>query len=298
MDLWQLHILCKVIETKSFSKAAEAIRLSQPTVSSHIKDLEAHFGCRLIDRLSKQAVPTKAGELLYGFARKLISLRNEAETALFEFQGKIKGNLIIGGSTIPGGYILPAFIGVFSKKYPEVTVSLIIGDTRKVIDDTLSGKIEIGMVGAKTDQMGIIQEKVIEDEMRVIIPAGHRWAGKKSIPLKEVSREPFIVRESGSGTLTSIKQSLSEKGHHIESFNIVAEMGSTEAIIQGIKGNAGISILSSIAVDDNLKAGTLNALNIIDLDLKRNFYLTLHKSRSLSPLGRAFIDHLKGEMAG
>lgn len=293
MDLWQLHILCKVIETKSFSKAAEAIHLSQPTVSSHIKALETHFGCPLIDRLSKQAVPTKAGELLYGFARKLLSLRDDAETALAEFQGKIKGHLTIGGSTIPGGYILPTVIGGFSKKYPEATVSLIIGDTRQIISDTVSGKIEIGMVGAQSDRQGIVQEKWIEDEMRLIIPADHRWVGKKSIRLKELFREPFIIREPGSGTLASIQRSLSEVGYHTESLNIVAEMGSTEAIIHGIKSRAGISILSSIAVDDNIKAGTLKALSIIDLDLKRNFYLTLHQSRTLSPLGRAFRDHLK-----
>ncbi len=107
MDLWQLHVFCKVVELRSFSRAGEMINLSQPTVSSHIKYLEEHFGCRLIDRLSREALPTKAGELLYTYARELITLRDEAETALAEFHGKIRGNLVIGGSTIPGCIFFP-----------------------------------------------------------------------------------------------------------------------------------------------------------------------------------------------
>ena len=112
MDLWQLHIFTKVVELKSFSKAGAAIHLSQPTVSSHIKDLEDHFECRLIDRLGKEALPTKAGTLLYGYARKLLSLKGETETALAQFKGKTRGHLVVGGSTIPGGYILPLIIGM------------------------------------------------------------------------------------------------------------------------------------------------------------------------------------------
>ena len=106
MDLWQLLIFCKVVEFKSFSKAGRAVHLSQPTVSSHIKDLEDHFDCRLIDRLAKEALPTKAGLLLYRYARRLISLRDETESAMAAFKGKVKGSLNLGGSTIPGAFVL------------------------------------------------------------------------------------------------------------------------------------------------------------------------------------------------
>jgi len=101
MDLWRLHIFCKVVELRSFSKAANTVYLSQPTVSSHIKDLEDHFECKLIDRLGREVAPTKAGQLLYGYAVKMIALKEDIEKALAEFQGKIKGHLTIGGSTIP-----------------------------------------------------------------------------------------------------------------------------------------------------------------------------------------------------
>ena len=139
MDLWQLKIFCKVVELKSFSNAGKVVHLSQPTVSSHIKDLEDHFGCRLIDRLSKEAVATKAGDLLYRYAREILALCDEAETAVAEFNGKIKGKLLLGGSTIPGGYLLPRIIGKFKRKFPDVTIALTIADTEKIIDEVLSG---------------------------------------------------------------------------------------------------------------------------------------------------------------
>ena len=295
MDLWQLNIFCKVIELKGFSKAGNAVHLSQPTVSSHIKDLENHFECQLIDRLGKKAVPTKAGELSYSYAHKLIALRDEAESAMAEFHGDIKGRLVIGGSTIPGEYILPKHIGAFTVDYPRVSISLKIGDTENIIQDVLAGFLELGIVGAETSDKSIYQEKLIEDEMKLIVTADHKWAEKKSIRPDLLYKEPFILRESGSGTLKSIKLSFKEKVGSIDDLNVVAEMGSTEAVIQGIKSKVGVSILSTIAVAEELKTGTLKALTVSRLNLKRSFYLITHKHRSPSPLCKAFIAFLKKE---
>ncbi|MBU1181996.1 MAG: selenium metabolism-associated LysR family transcriptional regulator [Pseudomonadota bacterium] len=295
MDLWQLNIFCKVIELKSFSKAGETAHISQPTVSSHIRDLESHFGCRLIDRMSKEAVPTKAGQLVYAYAKKLIALRDEMEIALSEFHGIIKGNLIIGGSTIPGEYILPRIVGSFAKIYPEIMISLIIGDTEKIINDTISGTLELGVVGAEKKDKRIHQEILIDDEMRLIIPSDHIWGKKKSIGIKMLLEEPFIVRERGSGTLKSIEQNLNKIGYDLSDLKIAAQMGSTEAVRQGIKSKAGVSILSTIAVEGDLKDGSLKALAIEGLNLKRSFYLTTSRQRSISPVCSAFITHMKKE---
>ena len=218
--------------TQELLKAGKAVHLSQPTISSHIRDLENHFGCRLIDRLARQAAPTKAGELLYAYARRLISLREETETALAEFQGRIKGRLVIGGSTIPGTYILPRLVGDFTCTHPETTVALRIGDTDRIIQETLEGKIEFGIVGAKSKDKRIAQEKVIEDEMRLIVQATHPWADQESIPVNRLLAEPFICRERGSGTLKSIQICLARRAVSMEAFTIVAEMGSTEAVCQ------------------------------------------------------------------
>lgn len=292
MDLWRLQIYCKVIELKSFSKAGEAIHLSQPTISSHIKDLENHFGCCLIDRLGKEVLPTKAGKLLYQYACRLLTLRDETESAMAEFQGAVKGKLIVGGSTIPGNYILPSIIGRFSKNHPGISLSLTIGDTKKIIDDCLSGEIEIGVVGAKINDKRILLKKLLEDEMCIIIPDNHKWHKKKAISLDALLTEPFIIREKGSGTLKSIQFNLSQKGVSIENLNIVAEMGSTTSVIQGIKNNIGISILSTIAVEEELRAGTLKALKLKGLDLKRNFYLILNNQRSASPICELFMNFI------
>jgi DNA-binding transcriptional LysR family regulator len=290
MDLWQLNIFCKVVDLKSFSRAGKAVHLSQPTVSSHIKDLEDHFDCRLIDRLAKEALPTKAGRLLYRYAKRMISLREETESAMAEFKGKVRGSLELGGSTIPGAFVLPAIIGAFTACFPEVSVSLSIADTQQIIEAIQSGDVELGVVGAATTNAAILQTHLLEDEMCLVVPAGHRWSGRKRITLQELYSEPFIIREHGSGTLKSIQTSFSEAGANINDLKIVSRIGSTEAIRQGIKNGMGVSILSAIAVSDDVAAGNLMTLAIDGLNLRRAFYLTHHRHRSLSPLGRAFIE--------
>jgi DNA-binding transcriptional LysR family regulator len=292
MDLWQLKIFCKVIELKSFSKAGEAVHLSQPTVSSHIKELEGHFDVKLVDRLARQALPTKAGELLYDYAHRLIALQAATEAAMAEFSGKIKGHLVIGGSTIPGGYLLPQVVGNFAKIYPGVHIRLVVADTSEIVALTLAGRIELGIVGASNGDKQLQQTPLTSDDLRLVVPKGHRWARRKKITLEALMKEPFIIREQGSGTLRSLHLLLQKEGQTITDLNIVAEMGSTEAVRQAIKNGVGVSILSAIAVTDDVQAGLLKTLTIEGVDLKRNFYLTTHKHRSFSPLCRAFIEFL------
>ncbi|MBA3028856.1 MAG: LysR family transcriptional regulator [Desulfobacteraceae bacterium] len=288
MDLWQLHIFCKVIENKSFSKAGLAAHLSQPTVSSHIKDLEDHFECVLIDRLGKEVNPTRAGKLLYRYAKKLLALRDEAEMAMAEFQGMLKGKLLIGGSTIPSAYILPPIIGRFSKEFPDVTMSLVVGDSEYIAGEILSGNLEMGILGASFDNKKIQQEKFIQDEMKLIVSASHPLANRKQVSMKQLFQLPFIIRESGSGTLRSMKNSFEKAGHSLDELKIIAEMGSTMAVIQGVKENMGVSIVSTLSIQEDLKYGTLKALSIDGMNLNRYFYLSWHKHRSMSPLGTAF----------
>jgi DNA-binding transcriptional LysR family regulator len=292
MDLWQLHIFRKVVECGSFSKAGESVHLSQPTVSSHIKELEAHVGCRLIDRLPKRAIPTKAGELLYSYACRLISLRDEAEAAITAYQGAIKGQLFMGGSTIPGVYVLPKIIGAFSRKFPDVRVCLEIGDTDSIVDDTISGKLEVGVVGAQSEDSRILQEPLLQDELQLVVSPDHRWAAKAQVTLGMLQKEPFISREQGSGTLKTIQLVLAQKGLRVEEFNILWQMGSTEAIREAVKNNLGVSILSRLAVAEDLDSGRLKAVDIEGTILKRRFYLTRARHRTLSPAAGAFIEYL------
>ena len=149
MDLRQLEVFCKVVELKSFSRAAEAIFLTQPTVSQHVSALESFFNLQLLDRMGKEILPTHAGELLYQYAQEILHLKEKACQSLSHYAGKKSGHLRVGASTIPGEYILPALIGSFKEQFPEITVTLSIGDTRQIVDAVTAGRIEIGVVGAK-----------------------------------------------------------------------------------------------------------------------------------------------------
>ncbi|BCS97862.1 LysR family transcriptional regulator [Desulfoluna limicola] len=293
MDFWQLTIFCKVVEFKSFSRAAEAIHLSQPTVSSHIKDLEEHCGFRLLDRLGKEVLPTKAGELLFAYAKRLLALRDETESALSQFRGITKGSLTLGGSTIPGGYILPEVIGRFVKAHPEVKISLIIRDTREIADGILNGDVELAVTGAPLSDPAIHQEPIYEDDMRLIVPVGHPWAKRKSIPADQLKSEPFVTREEGSGTLKSLDQSLTNAGFNTSDLKISARMGNTVSVCEAVKCGVGVSILSTRAVERDIQAGLLAAISIEGVNLKRSFYLTRHKKRTPSPLAEAFAAFLK-----
>lgn len=297
MDLWQFKIFYKVAELKGFSKAADAVNITQPTVSSHIRDLEDHFGCRLFDRMGKEVVLTRAGELLLRHVKKILASCDEAETAMAEFSGRISGKLHLGGSTIPGNYILPRVIPGFIKKYPGARIAIQVSDTRNIAEMIAEGALDMGVVGARIEKSRLLQSKLISDEMCVVVPVSHRWAGKKEIEISELVSEPFLIREKGSGTLKSLEKSLSALGTGTNALRIVAELGSTASIIEGVKAGLGISILSTIAIKEELATGTLTAVNVSGLDLKRDFYITTHKHRSPSPLCTAFNEYLKERFA-
>lgn len=290
MDLWQLNVFVSVVENKSFSKASSAINLSQPTVSSHIKELEDYFQCRLLDRLGKITEPTKAGRILYQYAKDLLRLRDQAESTLHNFLGRMKGTITLGGSTIPSGYILPKLIGPFSKQFPDVCVELVVGDTLQTVQGIKKGKIELGIVGAQIDDPHIYQEKWIADEMKLIVPPDHKWANTPFIECSELIKEGFIAREKGSGTWQSIQKSMAHAGYNPEDLKTTVTMGNTVSVIQGILHRVGISILSTIAVQDDINKGRLKALSVKGLNLDRFFYLTLPQKRTLSPICEKFIE--------
>ena len=271
MNSWQLKIFVAVVENKSFSKASEAINLSQPTISSHIKELEGYFQCPLLDRLGKTTELTRTGGILYEHAKEILALSKKAEDSIQDFLGNFKGALFVGGSTIPSGYIFPKIIGSFSKQFPDVHIEMISGDTTGIIEEIKKGKIDIGIVGAKTDDLFIFQEEYIADEMRLIVPSDHRWAEKPFVNCRELFSEPFIKREKGSGTWHSILKSMEAAGFDAKDLKAPVTIGNTVSVIQGILHRVGVSILSTIAVQDEIDKGRLKALPVEDLNLMPAF---------------------------
>jgi len=297
MDIHRLEVFCRVVEMRSFTKAAEVVFLTQPTVSEHLRALEEMVGEKLVDRLGREVLPTPAGKILYRYARDIIRLRNEAIQAIANYKGILAGHLTIGASTIPGTYILPPFIGTFKTRYPAIQITLRISDSAAVVDRVIDGSLEAGLIGARWDDRRIILEEIFSDELVLAVYPEHPWAERRAVDLEELANQPFVLRERGSGTRRVMVQAFEAHGFNPSRLNVVAEMGSTEAVRQGIKARIGISILSSHAVVEDIQRGTLLKMPINDVPISRSFYLVQRKNRQSSPLCTAFLNHLRSEAA-
>jgi DNA-binding transcriptional LysR family regulator len=293
MDLRKLEVFCRVYELKSFSRAAEASLLSQPTVSEHIRYLEDLLEVRLFDRLGREVAATRAGELLYGYARRILSLTREASRSLELYRGKVAGSLELGGSTIPGQYILPVLIGSFKTAHEGIHIRLVVADTRAVADMVLDGTLELGVVGARIKNSRLTFDRLFDDELVLAVPPDHPWASRRAIRLDELAEATFIMREPGSGTRMATLSRLEEAGFDPEDLRVMAEMGSTDAVRQAVKARVGVSIISRRAIADDVRFGLLRVVSVENLGLARHFYLVTHKGRSLSPVAQAFVDFLR-----
>lgn len=294
IDLHQMRIFKLVAEKKSFSEAAEAMYLTQPTVSSHIKHLEESLGVVLFDRLPRSVELTKAGEILYGYSKDIIKLHGHAIEAIQEFSGRITGTIHIGGSTIPGEYILPGLLRRFREKAPEVEVHLGIADSKEISSQVLEGKIEIGVVGAQPKEESIESFPFCIDSLTLIVHPSHPLALKKktSVPWNILLTEPLWLRERGSGTQKTFAGALAAKGKEIKDLNGVGYLGSTEAVKNAVKDGAGAAVVSSLAIREDIECGRLYSLGISGLDLKRYFHVIRHRHRTLSPAASCFHDFL------
>ena len=292
-DLRQLEIFCNVVELGSFSKAAKAVFLAQASVSERISTLEKMVGARLLDRLGRRVVPTKAGKLLYKHAVSLLRMKEKVRQEMEDFLGIRQGSIHLGASTIPGEFILPKIIGDFNERYPSVSVVLAISDTSDIETRVLDGNLELGVIGSKSTHHTLSCQELWKDELVLAVPTQHRWAGKKEVSITALFKEPFILRETGSGTLKHIERYLEspqiKAGYSLQ---VVARFGSSTAIKEGIKAGLGVSILSSRAIDTEVKAGILKTIRVKGLSMVRSFYLIRDKRRTPSPLCQAMLDFL------
>ncbi|MBI5234597.1 MAG: LysR family transcriptional regulator [Deltaproteobacteria bacterium] len=290
MELKYLDIFCKVAELRSFTKAAEALYLTQPTVSIHMKTLEDEIlGTRLFDRAGRTVVPTPAGAVLYNYAREIVRLKDEAKQALDQFAGKMTGRLRIGASTIPGEYILPALISRFKGFYPEVVPVLKIADTMDITKQLLNADVEIGVVGAFVKDKAIASREFLEDELVLVGSVDFKKTRLDASELKDV---PLVLRERGSGSRAALETFLKKRGVDINSLNIVSEMGSTQAMRQAVRTGLGLSYLSRLAVKEDLDNGHIKEVKVKDFSVKRRFYIITRRNRQGSPVAGTFINFL------
>jgi DNA-binding transcriptional LysR family regulator len=295
MDLRRLEIFCKVVELQSFTKAADAVLLSQPTVSEHIRSLEEMLGEKLLDRLGRDIFPTAAGQILYRYAHRMLQLREQAVQAIASYRGDLKGQLIVGASTIPGTYLLPKMIGAFKSLHPSIQLTLKILSTGEIVQAVLRGDLEVGLVGSRPKDRRLKNEEIFSDELVLVVYPEHPWKNRDEVGVEELYGEHFIMRERDSGTRMVMTQILETHGFDLSRLFVVAEMATTEAIRQSIKARIGISILSLTAVEEDLQEGYLVAVPIRGIRFHRPFYLIQRQNRQLSPLCEAFVDHLRRE---
>ena len=294
LDLHKLEIFYWVAEHKSFSQAAELLSLRQPTVSAHVQELENAVGGKLLYRMPGKVSLTPLGLMLAERAKNLLSFKRETIAAVEQFHGTLSGELWVGGSSIPGEYLLPQKLGEFTQKYPKVKPILRIGDSAGVLADLLEGKVEIGYVGFKGDDARLLFEKIWDDEMVVAGPKGHPWTKRKAIEVGDLGNEKFISREHGSGTLDSLRQLLAKrKRFGQELLNVTMELGSTEAVKEALMAGYGFSILSRISIQHELADGNIVEVPIRGLKMERGFYQVLHSRRPLHPIAQTFREFLK-----
>jgi len=296
MDIRRLEIFCKVVELKSFIKAAESLSLAQPTVSEHMRILEETLGERLLDRLGREVLPTPAGRVFYQYAKNIIRLREEAIQSLEQFKGELSGHLILGASTIPGNYVLPKFIGAFKTRHPAIRITLRIGDTAGIMGQVQEGDLEAGIVGSLPNDRRLVSEELFSDELVLTVPPEHKWSSKAEIGVDQLAMEPFILREKGSGSRMVMSRILEENGFDFSKLSVVAEMGSTEAVRQAIKARIGVSILSLQAIAEEVERGLLVTVQVAGVRFCRPLYLIQRRSRGISPLCSAFLDYLRNQV--
>jgi DNA-binding transcriptional LysR family regulator len=293
MEMRKLEALCRVIELRSFTKAAEALLLSQPTVSEHIKSLEDQLGERMIDRAGRDVAPTPAGKVFYQYARNILRLRDEALETLARFRGKLAGSLLIGAGTTPGAYVLPKCVAEFKEAYPEVHITLHISKSSEIAQGVLEGTYEAGVIGSSPGDKRIAMERLCEDELVLVTRPGRFWGDKRRIDRDDLARAPFVLRELGSGTRAVMNGILQKHGFDPARLSVVAEMGGAEAIRQAVKAGIGVSIITRRAVEEDIVQGTLTRVDVAGIRFVRPLFLIYRKNRVLSPACLEFLDHLR-----
>jgi len=297
ISLRQLEAFCKIVETGSFSKAADEICLTQSSISERIASLEEEVGARLFDRFGRKVFLTDAGRFFYVRAKRLLEEKERICLEIQDFLGLKKGELKIGGSTIPGEYLLPTVIKRFHDTYPLIDIRVTVNDSKKIQEMVLDGHLHLGIVGfiGEHKNPNIEAIKIWKDELVVVVPKGHKWSDKKEIEAQDIIKEPFIIRERGSGTLRVMEQYLKKYIGSSEELNIIATLGSSTAVKEGVKSGLGISIISIKAIESELNAGLVSALRIKGVKMIRYFYLIWDKRRTKSPASQAFIEFMEGE---
>lgn len=293
MNIKQLEIFVTIATTGSFSKGAEAACITQSTASQHIAALEESCGVRLLDRTGRGVMTTEAGKIMLVHARQVIKSLKETEQAILQFRQADGVELCVGGSTIPGTYLLPKAIAALRASDPGIRVKAEIGDSSEILARLSDESIEIAIVGTTADDKRFTTEALGHDEILLVAREGHPWCGRKTVQLEELLKEPIVMREKGSGTSDAVNVALRQQGIKPDDLLACATLPGSEAIKQAVLAECGVAFISEMAVRGELKRGELVSINLSGISITRSFSLVHRKGRTLSPAAAAFSNMLR-----
>jgi DNA-binding transcriptional LysR family regulator len=290
MTLRQLEVFLAVARARSYRRAAEALHTSQPALSQHVRELETELEVKVFDRLGRSIALTEAGRLLETHALRVFGALAGAREAIGELQGLQRGSLVIGASTTPGIYVLPAMIGHFRRQHPGVDLHLKIANSRLIEDRVRNNELDLGVVGGHGLTPG--EECLaagLDDELVLIVAPRHRWARRRTVPPAELAREPLLMREEGSATRDVTVRALLGAGVRYQS---AMELDHIEAIKQAVMAGLGVAFVSVHAVRREVASGHLAAVRLAGVPIRRHFHVIHHEARALGPSARAFVQLL------
>jgi DNA-binding transcriptional LysR family regulator len=296
LNLHLLRMFATVVRSGSFSKAADILNISQPAISKGVRDFELQVGCRLLNRSPKGVVPTPEGLALSRRADALFAVERAAEEELSALRGLHNGSLRIGASTTIATYMIPRYLGAFHRAYPGIDLHLISANTRDIAEKMVEHEIDIGLVEGPVDDKNLVAEPWRTDVMKLIVPPDHAFA-KASGPIdpKRLENEILIVREPGSGSREVVAQALA--AHGIEPLRTL-EIGSTAAIKQVVAAGLGVSIVSVVTVEDQVRLGRLKVLDLGGMKIERTLWQLTLPGRVAMPAARVFEKMLLDRSAG
>lgn len=256
----RLQVFHAVAKHLSFTRAADALFMTQPAVTFQVKQLEEHFNARLFDRNHGRIKLTPAGELVYEYADRILSLHGELEARVAEMGGEIAGPLIIGASLTNGEFILPQVIGEFKASHPRVEIRLTVGNSELIENRVADRSLDLGFIESPSHLSNLETQEICEEELLVICAPGSGIARMRRVAPAQLAGEPYVRREPGSGTREFADRYFRQHGVPPDDMDVVMELGSTAAIKSVVETGLGFSVLSRAAVAKELRLGTLVAI--------------------------------------
>jgi DNA-binding transcriptional LysR family regulator len=287
VNLNQLWIFYHVAKHRSFSLAAEALFLTQPSVSTQVKLLENTYKIRLFERFGKKIELTDHGQILYGYAEKIFNLVSEADGVINDMIGMERGTIRISAGLTIGTYYLPPLLERFKRKFPNIDIQMKVVNSQEVIENTLSFKSDLGFIGSTTHyDERLVVSPFMEEEFVLIVSPRHEFGRLKTIPFSRLNGQPFLLREQGSSSRQLIEDELKRVKVSVK---VTMELGSNEAIKRCVEADLGISMISRNVIGQELKAGRLNMVALSNRKVTRKSFIIFHKDKYLSSVLRSFL---------